>query len=63
MACVRKPRVHHVCGARAVCSRVPRAGRKLVCAWSARACDLRAAAAANGRSDRVVVQRFTSVAQ
>eukprot|EP00974_Lingulodinium_polyedra_P113400 10977347-Lingulodinium_polyedra.AAC.1 len=44
-------------------SRAPCAGQKLVCAGTARACDLRAAAAADGRSDRVVVQRFANVAQ
>eukprot|EP00974_Lingulodinium_polyedra_P046261 4433290-Lingulodinium_polyedra.AAC.1 len=32
-------------------------------AWSARVCDSRTAAAADGRCDRIVAQRFTSVTQ
>eukprot|EP00974_Lingulodinium_polyedra_P030198 2906925-Lingulodinium_polyedra.AAC.1 len=36
--------------------------RQLARAWAARACDSRAAEAADGRSDRTVAQRFTNVA-
>eukprot|EP00974_Lingulodinium_polyedra_P024134 2337655-Lingulodinium_polyedra.AAC.1 len=32
-------------------------------AWSVRACDLRAAAAADCRFDRMIVQRFANAAQ
>eukprot|EP00974_Lingulodinium_polyedra_P084672 8196567-Lingulodinium_polyedra.AAC.1 len=31
----------------------------MVCAWGARACGLRAVAAAKRRLDRIIVQRFT----
>eukprot|EP00974_Lingulodinium_polyedra_P107124 10371043-Lingulodinium_polyedra.AAC.1 len=35
----------------------------LACAWSARACDSRTAAATDGRFDRIVPQRIQNVAE